>query len=261
MKKNLNVLITLMLVLCTVLAGCGSDAEDVGGTVVSNESIAATVPGGTVAQETTAPAAETTAPAEETTAPVEEKIASLGRMEGGTYINEYVGFGCDLDANWTFYSAEELQELPSNVAELMAGTELGDAASQMQQITDMMAENVNDLTTMNVLYQKLSMQERIAYAALDEEAILDATLAQSDMLIEAYTQAGIEVESIEKVTVTFLGEERLALKTVAQTQGVGYYILQLFDFHLGQYSVTTTFSSYVEDKTESMLELFYKVGE
>ena len=44
------------------------------------------------------------------------------------------------------------------------------------------------------------------------------------------------------------------------TQGVPYYTLQLFDFALGQYSVTLTLASFVEDNTTGMLELFYPVS-
>jgi ABC-type molybdate transport system permease subunit len=36
---------------------------------------------------------------------------------------------------------------------------------------------------------------------------------------------------------------------------VAYYILQIFETKLGQYSATITFASYIEDKTESLLDL------
>ena len=78
-------------------------------------------------------------------------------------------------------------------------------------------------------------------------------------MFEAYANAGIYAESMEIVTVTFLGEEHFALKTVAQTQGVDCYMLQVFDYSLGEYSVTLTLTSFLEDKTDSMLELFYAV--
>ena len=38
---------------------------------------------------------------------------------------------------------------------------------------------------------------------------------------------------------------------------MNYYILQVFDFWLGQYSATITFASFVEDHTEDTLALFY----
>lgn len=260
-RRNLSLILAILMALSLMLSACGTSQEDIAGKVTP----VATEP----APETTEPVPETTAaaepettqaPEEETTLP-EENIVSIGRIEGGTYTNNYVGFAMDLDSSWTYYSAEELQDIPENVAEMFAGSELGDSLNPLEQFTDMVAENVNLLTTINVLYQKLDMQSRLIYAAMEEEAILDATLAQSDLMLEAYSQAGIEVSSMEKVTVTFLGEERPALKTVAVMQGLDYYILQVFDYHLGEYSATITFASFVEDKTEELVAMCYPIGE
>ena len=95
--------------------------------------------------------------------------------------------------------------------------------------------------------------------ALNEEQIMDATLGQKDAMVDAYAQAGIMVDTMEKTTVTFLGEERTALLTSSTIEDIPYYTLQLFDYHLGQYSVTLTLASYVENNTAQLLELFYEV--
>lgn len=259
MKKTAKTLLALLLAVSMLLCGCGSDEKEVSGTVAPQAGAEATQPIGTVEPiETTAPP-ETEPPVEETTEPEEESNLSIGRMEGGVYSNRYVGFACELDSDWTFYSTEELQQLPEMVTDMMSGSELGEALANVSQFTDMMAENVNDLTTMNVLYQKMSLQERLAYATMDDDAIADSILAQLDMMVDAYAQSGILVESMEKVTVNFLGEERVAIFTTSTIQGMAYYILQIFEFHLGEYSVTTTFASYIENKTSEMLELFYPI--
>lgn len=229
MKNNKSVL-ALILALALMLCACGGESkEEVSGNLT---------------------------PAQ-TTAPVEEKNVSMGLLEGGTYTNAYTGFGFTLDSAWTIYPAESLQELPENVRDMFAGTEYENM--ELNQFTDVMAENVDELLTMNVLYQKVSLQERLAYAVMDDADIIDVTLAQYDTLVQAYANGGIIVESMDKKTVTFLGEERVALYTVSTIQDIPYYILQIYDYNLGEYAIVTTFASYLEDNTESMLELFYTV--
>lgn len=256
MKKTF---VLLILVLSLVLAGCGGgNAEEVAGTVKPTETTApATEAPETAATE--APAAETEE-ATEAPAPQEaEGAVSMGRLEGGTYINDYAGFACDLDSSWSFYSAEELQTLPDNVKELLADTEMGDAMEEFTQFTDMMAENVDMLAVMNVLYQKQGMQERLAFAMLSDEEILDYTLSEKDMMIDAYAATGMMVQTMEKKTVTFLGQERLALHTTGTVQEIPFALLQVFDYHLGQYSVTLSVTTYLEDSTQEVLDLFYPI--
>lgn len=227
--KNMRWLLALMLVLAVMLAGCAESAEDVAGNVAPNQTAA------------------------------EEKPVSLGRMDGGVYTNSYAGFGCTLDDSWTFYSAEELQALPENVNEVLKDTEIGDAMEGVEQITDMMAENMETFSSMNLLYQKMDAQTRLVYGMMSEESIADAMLAQSDTMIAAYAQAGMDVTSLEKVTVTFLGEERIALRTEGTMQDIPFYMVQVFDYNQGSYSITLTMTSYMEDKTADMLALFYEV--
>lgn len=243
--------LTLAAALLLALAACGGKQEDVAGTIEPGPSAAA--PTGSVDVPTSDPD-----PTEEAT-DGEETAVSLGRIEGGVYTNSYAGFGCELDANWEFYSAEELQELPANVQELLEDTELGDAMSELTMITDMKAENAQDLTTMNVQYTKLDAQTRLAYLMLSEEEIVDLMLEQSEILSSSYGQLGIEVESMEKAEVDFLGEKHFGLRTNASQYGIPCYILQLFDYTRGSYGITTTFWSYGEDTTADLAGLFYAV--
>ena len=254
MKKNL--IFVLLLSLCLVLAACGGE-KDVAGKV---ETIGETaeVPVGTVAPVETLPP-ETTVPpttVPETTAPPEREV-SLGRMEGGVYTNEYVGYGCTLSADWTFKSAQELQEIPDNVAQILNGSEVGEIVQGLEQVMDMSADNVSEITTMNVLYQKLTLEERIAYAVMTEEEVIDGLLEIQSTLAAGYEQAGMTVISMEKKEVTFLGEPHYALYTQISVGDVPYYVLQLMHTNLGSYNVTTTVGSFVEDKTDSLLDLFY----
>lgn len=254
MKRIIARLLALTLILA-MLPGCASTllAKAPQGTVEPGPSAA--VPTGTVETKTPAePEDQQDTPEEQEGSPV-----SLGRIEGGVYTNTYAGFGCELDSNWEFYTAEELQELPGNVKDLLADSELGDTVAEMTQISDMKAENMEDLTTINVLYTKLDAQSRLSYLLLSEEDLVDVMLEQGEMLKSSYAQVGMEVETLEKVTVDFLGEEHFAMRTSGSQSGIPCYMLQLIDYSRGRYGVTTTLCSYMEDKTEELAALFYKV--
>ena len=250
MKNRKLALALVLLLVVSMLTGCGGDKP------VSN---AGTEPISTEAPTTEAPTTEPIANEPPATESIPDNALALGVVEGNTYTNTYAGIGCDLDGTWTIYTADQLQDLPGTAKELFEGTELEAVMANVTQFTDMMAENVELMSTVNVLFQKLDMSQRIAYARLDEQEVLEATLLQKDVMIQAYTQAGILVDTMEIVTVNFLGQEHYALKTAAEMNGVPYYCLQTFDFWLGEYSVTITFASFIEDNTEKLLDLFYVV--
>ena len=243
-KKSYLALFLAVLMALSVFTGCDSKEPETGtlNPIIENPTEAPTE-------------ASADAPAEAPTQPG----VSLGRMEGGVYTNSYTGYGCTLDSSWSFYTAQELQELPENTQEMFSESELGKAMANYPQITDMLAENTTAQTTINVVYTQIPVKEQLGYAILTEDEIIDYTLRQKDLMISSYEQAGIMVSSIEKAHVSFLGEDRVAMKTVASIGGVPYYILQIQDFQLGAYCVSLTLSSFTEDHTESLLELFYPV--
>lgn len=263
--------LALMLTLFLLLAGCGQDTTDsVSGILAPSENESISFPSGTLSTGTDTVQAE-----EEITPDAQEgqesaadsydaepddgqtDAVSMGTLSGGTYTNSYTGFGFTLNKNWTIYPADQLQSLPEDLSELlMEGTDF--EGIEVDMFTDVLAENVEDLTTINVLYQKMDMQSRLLFLNMSEEEIIDTMLEETyDSIVSAYANAGIIIESMERTTVSFLGEERAALRTVASQSDVPYYTLQFFDYDLGQYSVTTTLASYVTDNTESLTDLFF----
>lgn len=236
MKRLISALLALTLALA--LAGCSGNKE----------------PGGTITPKPNDIQETTTAPAEETT----EATVSLGRMEGGVYTNEYAGFGCELDESWSFKTAEELQDLSQLTEDMLRDSTFAD--SKYSTITDMMAENYELLASINVNYTRLSVSDRVTFSTISEETLIDTTLLQKDDMIQSYAQSGIQVSSMEKTQVSFLGEQHYAIHTVATIEDTPYYLIQLFCFNLGgQYNVTLTLASFVEDNTAGLLELFYPV--
>ena len=257
-------LFVLILVLSLLLCACGEDKPVSEVTPQTNPTTEATAAPTT--EPTTEPtAAPTTEPTTEpTTAPTTEPAPteadlSFGRIEGGVYTNTYAGIGCEMNTNWSFYSAEELQELPELTNGVIKGSELGKLTEKYTQFFDMQAENVTDLLAVNVVYVKIGMQERLLYAVMSEEQTIDEVLKLKDLMIQSYAQAGIEVTSMEKTKVMFMGEEHYAIRTEASTQGIPIYMVQIGNYKLGAYGMTLTATSYLVDKTQNVLDMFYPV--
>ena len=188
----------------------------------------------------------------------QKDTVSLGQMQGGIYTNTYAGFQCALDENWTYKTAQELQELPDAAKDLFEGTALEAEMLDVTIISDMMAENLTTLSSMNVQYQKLDLAQRLIFATASDDQVIDETLKEKDSMIASFTQAGMSDVTIEKKTVTFLGEERPVIYTTCTVSGVPCYMIQILDYSKGSYGVALTLSTYMEDTTESLLALFTK---
>lgn len=256
MRKKLCLLLSLLL-LAAMLGACGGEPEE--STIAP---VATQAPESPAAQE---PAGEEPAGEEPDAAdggPAEaERQLSLGSFSGSTYTNSYAGFGCTLDGSWTFADAQQLQQLTEASAGLVSEADVENyfSTTNTTSLTDMYAESSEMMATVNVLYSKVSVAERLAYSTLDEEGVIDATLAQSEQLKSIYESMGVSVISTEKVLVNFLGEEHYAMKTVTDTGGVAGYMLQFIDPFRGSYSITTTIVCYGQDNTQAVADMFFPV--
>lgn len=240
MKRTYCVLLSLLLVAVLALTGCGNAGKG-----------AETKPNTTTESEGTNPA---------TTEKTDAESAGLGKVEGKVYTNTYVGLGCKLDDNWVIASAEELQDVPDEITEILNGTELGELANNIPQIMDMQAQSLDTGASVNVLYTKMSALEKKAYEQMNEEEIVDTILKNKDIIIESYANTGIEVQSMDKATMDFLGEKHTVCKTVGTAQGVEIYLVQVLDYKLpGQYGVTVTFCAQSEEEIANIMSCFYKV--
>ena len=193
--------------------------------------------------------------------PINTSRVAFGEINGRTYTNTYAGFGCTLDSAWSYKSAQELQDLTGYVTgEMFEGTQFENLTKKYPQFTDMLAENPGELTSVNVLFQKLDDATSHAYSLLNEEQLIDLMLSQSETLKQSYAQMGIEVEKFEKVSVTFLDQKRTALAMTSKMYGMPYFTLQLFDYKSDSYSIYLTFASFNQNKTADMLDLFFAVN-
>ena len=97
MRKKMGCLLALMALLSALTACGGDSAEDVSGTL----------------------------PPETPMTPEETEFQS-GRVEGGTYTNEFLSVACQLGDEWTYLTDEEIAALGVEKREVVVGYQVGD---------------------------------------------------------------------------------------------------------------------------------------
>ena len=149
--------------------------------------------------------------------------------------------------------ADLLQDGLEGVQDMLEGTDVEELLEGREQIMCMQAISPEG-PNVNVLYTKMSTVERVANLAISEEEALDSILQQIETLKESYSAMGITVDSMEKKTVTYAGEERMGILTTGTVQGVTCYIFQIYERALGAYSAVITMTAYQEDTTANIAE-------
>ena len=157
-------------------------------------------------------------PAEE---PAEEEtqFAGLGEMEGGTYWNDDLGFGCELDSEWVFFTEEQVAEMNQLAIDAYDDEAIREQLSKANMFYDMAAQRVDGMGMLQVVVENIG----IVYGAiLTEEQYLDISMPQLETQLPA---AGYTNLSMEKVTVEFAGRECIAASVYGEVNGVAIYQL------------------------------------
>lgn len=256
----------LVFALCACMAlsfgACGKSESDVRGNVKSESTVEEKDDEDTTSvepsidevdeEETVAAETEETEEVTEEAAPAEssdEEAFSIGSSNGGTYTNEYFGFGCSL-VDWSFLSDDEIRQ----VNEAAAGAFGDDYAALMekaQTITDMQATNANQVDTLNVTIEKLPL------AAMTWSE-LDYINSSVETLKSTLANGGINVLDVNIDTVTFAGANHAGLYLHADYMGYDLYE-RLTVVKKSGYVAVVGASSFFEDNTEAYMNNFYAV--
>lgn len=241
MKKiheTIPVLIAALLSL--VFTACG--ILDISGKVTDAEettNIAGTI------TESSAPAAETYAS--------EETTYEMGYINGGTYINDFLKIGCQLDDNWTFYNEEQLAELSGLTVDFIQDEEISDTLAESldsgKVVFDMYASSSDGLVSMNITFENLGVLYGIT---MDEDEYVDLSM---DNLPQAFSDSMYENIVLEKTTVEFAGEPRPAVTVTGGISNLPLYET-IVCIKKGNYMSAITLFSINEDVTDYLAGLF-----
>lgn len=223
MKKIIALL--LVLAFAFSLVSCGSD-DDIRGTV-------STAPGGETSEVSSDDSAE----------------LSLGTSANNTYENKFLGIGCKLDSDWTFYTDDEILEM-NNMTKDLVGDEYAEVMESAQTLYDMYASTSDSMQTVNINIENLGL---VYGTVLDEDAYIDAALESVKGVLESM---GFENVTVKKTTVTFAGETRGAIAVAGEVSDVKFYE-KLVCIKVGKYMACVTVASYIDDSTDEVLSAFY----
>ena len=262
MKKLTAILLALAMLFAFAACGGSTPDED----AVRGEQKVNTTQANDPAEDVTkAPSDETTnAPDNEVTdapetdvtdAPatdVTEPEFSLGDITGLNYENEFIGIGCNLPADWTFYTDEQIKEL-NNVAADLAGEEYKEAMENATVVYDMLATSPDMLSNVNINLEK---GDPILIAATDLADAFENTLSLTKQSLE---NMGAVITSTEIGTVTIDGESFTSLRITSEING--FTMCQLIfatkcNGYIAYIGITTTDDAAVQE----ILDCFYTVG-
>lgn len=218
MKKWIALLLVLVMVLS--MAACGKD--DIRGTQVENKN-------------------ET---------PEEKKPGfSLGQVSGLTYENPFIGIGCKLNNEWSFYDDAQIREMNNATADL-AGEAYQEAMKNATVVYDMYAVHEGGINNIIVNLEKVNA---LQLATADLAAVFESQMPTIKVSLEnmGYTNVTFELAKITiggkafdgMYTTSDLGEYRMYQAT----------IMIKCDGYLSSVSITT----FDKAELDSLLKCFY----
>ena len=184
-----------------------------------------------------------------------------GTIENGIYTNTFVGIGCQLSDDWTYYTDEQLAELSGVVAE--SSEEMQKAMEDGKSTYDMFASAMEGLVTINVVYEDLGVDDTLptnaqdqeeAMRILDEAGYLEIAVPK---LEDALASMGLSNVKVEQTPVQFAGLVREGAVISGEMDGVPMYETLVCIKQEG-YMCCVTMCSWTEDITADLVELFYQ---
>lgn len=180
-----------------------------------------------------------------------EKEFSLGIANGNVYENKFIGIGCQLDDNWSFYDDEQIKQLNNLVTDAV-GDELASQIENADIIYDMYAIHSNGMNNININLENVGL----AYnTAVDIEEHFEKAMPS---VKEALGNMGYANLNHELVTVKIGKKEFDAVKIISEINGIKMYQLQIC-IKSGKYLASITFATFNEDTTDEITECFYIV--
>ena len=237
MKKLLAILLALTMIFAFAACGSTPSEDDVRGEQNVNTTEAST-PADNDANApsedaTNTPAGDTVdTPTEEATEATTENTTeaqfSLGAVQGLNYENKFIGIGCNLPSDWTFYTDEQIREL-NNIATDYIGEDFKEAIANAAIVYDMYAHSNDQLKNVNINLEKI---DPVTLAMVD---LADINKQNESLFKQTFENMGYTNITLEHSSVMIEDETFNCMKTTAEINGIAMY----------QYLISTKCNGYI----------------
>ncbi|MBR5472941.1 MAG: hypothetical protein IKU82_03025 [Clostridia bacterium] len=177
--------------------------------------------------------------------------AVLGNVKGSVYENEFIGIGCKLDSQWTFFNDEQLREM-NNIAEENMDMDIEELFENTTIVYDMYAERYSGIDNINVNLEKVDPEQ------LEALVIKDNFNALAPMIVSNFESMGFSNVTYEVATRKIDGQEFDCLNVSYETEG-----MRLFQSNISikcdGYLANITFTTSGGDVIDELTEMFYLI--
>ena len=177
-----------------------------------------------------------------------DSLLTLGTVDGYTYENEILGYGCTLEG-WTFADEAGIAQL-NNWGQENFSDDLQAILESADTFMDMYAASADELFNINIQFQNMN---HIFGALLTEELFVSISLPQLAPMME---MAGYENVVTEAITVQLDGEEHAGISLTATVYGLPIYQKEVC-IKCGGYMGLIAVTSFLVDNTDEILANFY----
>lgn len=183
--------------------------------------------------------------------PAPEPEFTLGTVNGSVYENTFIGIGCDLGSEWTYYSDEQIRE-QNNAAADLAGEDYKQMMLNSTIVYDMFAVHSNQVNTIVVNLEKVSSVQLAAlnYKSYFEEAVpgLKQSLGNMGFVNITHSIGSVKIGSTDFTCLDVVSE--LGSFKMYQT---------LIAIKCNGYIACLTFSGDSAESVASAIECFYLI--
>lgn len=179
-----------------------------------------------------------------------QKEFALGQTSGLNYENQFIGIGCTLSSDWTFYTDAQIRQLNNQTADL-AGDVYEDLMANTNMVYDMWAKNANNTDSINVILEKSTVA-----------TVENFDFQKNYELVFPSMKQGFENMGYTDIQYTFqtISLDGKTLSGVLTTANYGYGTMYQKQFAVpcdNGYIATVTVSAFDIDRTDHYISSFY----